>query len=66
MKITHRKSGVSIRCSNSDFAALQALVAAGEASDPRKRFLSGNAKSAYTRRTKDGPLLRADVDKRGS
>jgi len=60
MKITRKKSGVTVRCTDSEFEALQELVEIGGLS----ARLAGNAKSAHTRRTKNGAFLRIDVDKR--
>lgn len=61
MKVKRMKNGYSIRCSDSEFDALQVAVAS---MDPKG--LSGNAKAGYTRRTNGGKFLRVDVDKRVS
>jgi len=62
MKVTRKKSGYTLRCTDSEFEALVKLVTLGEGAGK----LQGYAKNGYTRRTKGGDFLRVDVDNRGA
>lgn len=62
MKITKRRTGFTIRCNSSEFEMLDAFVT--HAIPQVKGLLEGDAKGAYTRRTKatNGDILRVDAD----
>lgn len=60
MKIVRKKNGFTIRCNDGEFEMLEQAVA-----DLNVRALRGNGKNAHTRRTKGGPVMRIDADKRG-
>ena len=64
MKVTRKKTGYTIRCTDGEFEALKALVASAEAADPKRRSLTGIAKGGHTRRTNGGAFLRVDTDNR--
>lgn len=63
MKITKRRTGYTIRLNESEFEMLDKLVGMSPP-DAIKRSLTGNAKGAYTRRSKatNGDILRVDND----
>lgn len=56
MHVTRKRTGYTIRCTDGDFAALQALTSGATP--------TGMAKGAVTRRTAGGELLRVDADRR--
>ena len=60
MKVTRKRNGYVIRCSDGEFDAIKALT---EVPDAGKQ-LSGNAKNGHTRRVKGGDFLRIDTDNR--
>lgn len=57
MKVKKTKSGYALKCTPSEFEMLQQLDAIADA-----KFLKGDGKAAYTRRTKGGALFRIDQD----
>lgn len=64
MKITRKRTGVTIRCSDSEFEMLDSAMDAYRGLGTSARPLSGNARAAFTRRLKGGDVMRIDIDKR--
>lgn len=62
MFVVRKRSGYTIRCTEGDFAMLEALLDATPA-DAQRRILKGTAKASHTRRIKGGALLRIDEDR---
>lgn len=60
MKVTRKRNGYVIRCSDGEFDAIKAMTGAPDA----RKHLTGNAKNGYTRRVKNGEFLRVDIDNR--
>ncbi len=60
MKVTRKRNGYVIRCSDGEFDALKAMTDGGLT----PKALSGSAKNGHTRRVKGGEFLRIDIDNR--
>lgn len=61
MKVTRKRTGYTIQCSDGEYEAIKALTEAPGAA----KQLTGKARGGHTRRTKGGAFMRIDVDNRG-